>query len=99
MPRSKMDGVIEAVRYTPNGKIALVRAYERRGAVWSDNILLQRTELVESIKKGKKFFTGQRKTYFGSWLEADEPVRLENDLVTAGDRTGARDLLNRVPIF
>jgi len=31
MAQAKYDGVIEAVRYAPAGRISLVRAYERRG--------------------------------------------------------------------
>jgi hypothetical protein len=99
MPRKKIDGVIEAVRYTPDGIIDFVRAYERRGAIWSDNLLLQRAELVERIAKGKKFFTGWRKVSFGSQFEAGEPVKFDNNVVTTGDRSGGRDLLNGVPVF
>ena len=34
MAKLKFDGLIEAVRYAPDGKIILVRAYERRGATF-----------------------------------------------------------------
>lgn len=99
MPRKQIDGIIEAVRYAPDGKIALVRAYERRGSVWSDHLLLQRAELVERLAGGRKFFTGQRQTYFGSRLQAREAVRIEDQRVVAGGAPGAHDLLNGVPIF
>ena len=45
MARKTIDGVIEAVRYSPDGAISVVRTYQRRGAVWSDHILLGRKEL------------------------------------------------------
>ena len=53
MARKKIDGVIEAVRYTPGGMISVVRTYERRGAVWSDHIILDRTELIARLTTGK----------------------------------------------
>ena len=56
---AKFDGVIEAVRYR-GGKIELVRAYERRGATFSDRVLLDRAALLDRLKKGKRFVTGQR---------------------------------------
>lgn len=99
MPSKKMDGIITAVRYAPDGKISLVRVYERRGAVWSDNLLLRRAELAERLAKGRKFFTGQRQTYLGGRFEARQPVRLENDRLIAGDSPNGRDLLNGAPIF
>jgi len=47
----KVDGVIEAVRYK-NGQIVIVRAYERRGATFSDHVLLERKTLLERLQKG-----------------------------------------------
>jgi hypothetical protein len=41
----KFDGVIEAVRYK-NGQVEVVRAFERRGAAFSDRILIPRRELL-----------------------------------------------------
>lgn len=37
---ARFDGVIEAVRYSPDGKIEVARAYERRGAAFSDHVLI-----------------------------------------------------------
>ena len=99
MARLKMDGIIEAVRYTANGKINVVRAYERRGAAWSDQILLERKDLVERLNKGKHFVTGQRKPYLGSLFETGPAVRLAGEHVVSDDRPPARDLLAGVPIF
>jgi hypothetical protein len=99
MPRKKIDGVIEAVRYRPDGNIDCVRAYERHGAVWSDHILLRRAELVERLKKGRKFVIGQRMIYLGSQMEAGKPVRYVKDRITTDDRANKRDLLTGTPIF
>ena len=62
MAPKKPDGVIEAVRYTPDGKISLVRVYERLGATFADRILLTREQFVQRIKAGKHFFTGEHRS-------------------------------------
>ena len=56
---AQFDGVIEAVRYK-GGKIDIVRAYERRGATFSDHVLLTRKTLIERVEQGKRFVIGQR---------------------------------------
>jgi hypothetical protein len=99
MPRKRIDGIIEAVRYLPDGKIDTVRAYEYRGFIWSDHILLNRAELVERLKKGEKFVTGQRKRYLGSWLETGLIVRYDRNIVSTVGQEGKQDLLTGVPIF
>ena len=99
MARAKIDGVIEAVRYTPGGEISVVRTYERHGAVWSDHILLKRTELVERLRKGKRFVTGERKAYLGSVFETGAAVRYMDEHIVSGGQAGARDLLSGVSVF
>lgn len=99
MPRKKINTVIEAVRYLPDGRIDVVRAYEARGAVWSDHFLLDRSQLVERLKKGNTILTGQRKAYFGSSLQTGAPVKFEKDFITTGGIQGKRDQLNGVPVF
>jgi uncharacterized protein YjhX (UPF0386 family) len=98
---SKFDGVIEAVRYK-SGKIEVVRAYERRGATFSDHVLLDRKTLLERLKQGKHFVTGQRKQYLASTFEVGKPVNLMgNDgkevLTTAAQQD--HDELEGVPAF
>ena len=73
----KIDGVIEAVRYNPNGQIALVRAYERRGATFSDRVLLDRKTLLERLKSGKNFSIGQRKEFLTTREHAAQRDELE----------------------
>ncbi len=103
MAKLKFDGVIEAVRYTPDGKIGVVRAYERRGSTFSDRVLIQREMLVERLKKGQKFFTGQRKEFWASTFEVGKSVRLvgnkDQEFVTTDDTQTNRDLLEEVPVF
>ena len=50
----KYDGVIEAVHYK-NGQIVVVRAFERRGAAFSDRVMIGRNELLDRLKDGKTF--------------------------------------------
>jgi hypothetical protein len=98
MAKSKFDGVIEAVRYTEDGKIDLVRAYERRGAAFSDRILLKRVQLVERLQKGEKFVTGERKEFLAGTFEIVKSVCLNGDVISTGDGAN-HDLLEDVPIF
>lgn len=71
----KIDGVIESVRYK-NGQILMVRAYERRGATYSDRVLLERKTLLERLQKGKHFVTGQREEFKASTFKVGKAVML-----------------------
>lgn len=103
MRRPKFDAVIEAVHYAPDGKIALARIYERRGATWSDRILLDRRDLVARLKRGKQFVTGQRKVFWASTFEVGEAVqylaRGERGVITTSDQAAENDLLADTPVF
>lgn len=97
----KFDGIIEAVRYR-NGQIVTVRAYERRGAAFSDRVLIERRDLLERIKSGKKFLTGSRKELWAGTFEAGKPVQLVNrdgkDFIATRDGAD-HDELEQVPVF
>jgi len=74
----KFDGVIEAVRYK-NGQILIVRAFERRGATFSDRVLVDRKELMERLKKGQKYLIGKRKELLASTFDLQEkPLQVLN---------------------
>ena len=98
----KFDGVIEAVRYT-NGQIELVRAFERRGAAFSDRVMLGRQEFLEQLKKGKRFVIGKRKEFLaGSFDVQDKPVQVvkRDGLEIISTRAEAdRDELEQAPVF
>ena len=98
MAKSKIDGIIEAVRYDPDGHIALARVYARRGFVWSDGILLDRKQLAEQIQQGKRFMTGRRTVFLGSSFETGKPVRLSGNHIVTGESAG-QDHLSGIPIF
>jgi hypothetical protein len=99
MTSKKVDGIIEAVRYSPGGKITFVRAYERHGVVWSDRIIIGRQELSDRLKRGNKFMTGERKIYLGSVFNFGVAVQQVQDYIVTDGQAGSRDLLNGVPIF
>jgi hypothetical protein len=102
MARTKYDGVIEAVRYSPNGQIDMVRVYERRWLVYSDHILLDRAALLERLSQGQSFVTGQRKAYVANVFETGKSVHLSgttNPIITTKDQAGSQDFLANVPIF
>jgi len=97
----KFDGVIEAVRYK-DGQIEEVRAFERRGAAFSDRIMIPRIKLLERLKDGKKFVVGQRKEYFAGTFETGKPVQVVSRgsrefISTRGD--AECDELEQAPVF
>jgi hypothetical protein len=102
MARKNYDGVIEAVRYSSNGQIDMVRIYELRWLVYSDKILLSRAALLERLSQGKRFVTGQRKAYTGNLFETGKSVHLSgtsNVIITTKDQAGSQDFLANVPVF
>jgi hypothetical protein len=102
MARMKFDGVIEAARYAADGSLVMVRAYERRGATFTDRVLMDRPTLVERLKKGKKFVTGQRTKQMASTFETGKSVRLSGakgqEAISTSEKAD-RDLLEEVPVF
>jgi hypothetical protein len=97
----KFDGVIEAVRYR-SGKIDVVRAYERRGPTFSDHVLIDRKTLLERLKGGKRFVTGQRRELLASTFQVGKPVNLVGEngrQVVTTLAQAEHDELEGVPVF
>jgi len=98
----KVDGVIEAAHFTSEGKLAWVRAYERRGPTWSDAVLLDRAALVERLKKRKRFYIGARREFLASEFELKEPVRLiefyRGEALIVGKGQVHQDKLDGIPV-
>jgi len=84
----KLDGVIEAAHFNPDGKLAWVRAYERRGPTWSDVVLLDREALVQRLRQGKRFYVGSRREFWASEFDLTLPVRLVENYRSAVLVTG-----------
>lgn len=99
----KFDGVIEAVRYDPDGQIVLVRGYLLRGVTYSDRVLLDRDALMEKLKKGKKFTTGQRKEFLASTFEVGKPLKAVRRnggyVITTKEEAAQRDEIEGAPVF
>ena len=100
---AKYDGVIEAVRYAQDGKIALVRIYERRGPTWSDRVLLNREQFIEQLKTKKKFMIGQRVDMLGGTFDVSSAIRLsgkgDQALIQSGNSKADCDCLDGAPLF
>jgi len=74
MANKKFDGVIEAVHYSPDGRVDWVRVYLRRGPTWSDRVILKRQELIDEIKSGKQMMIGKRVEFMAGTFEVTAPV-------------------------
>ncbi|MCW5876955.1 MAG: hypothetical protein KIS85_08760 [Anaerolineales bacterium] len=98
----KLDGVVEAAHFTPDGKLAWVRAYERRGPTWSDTVLLDRATLVERLRQGKRFYVGTRREFWASEFDLTVPLRLvefyRGEALTTGSVRPREDSLEQIPI-
>ncbi len=98
----KFDGVVEAVRYAPDGSLQVARIYERRGPTWSDWLLISRDELIRRIKAGQKFVSGAREEYLASTFAVKSALRLVSvagkEILLSGSLQGEHDRLD-APLF
>ncbi len=97
----KPDGVIEAVHYK-NGQIIVVRAYERRGATFSDWVLIERKTLLERLKKGAQYVIGSREELRASTFNLGQSIQLVKQdghewIATRLD--AIQDALEGAPVF
>jgi len=103
MAKIKYDGVVEAVHYKPNGEVDWVRAYERRGATFSDHVLIERGTLIERLKSGKNYVVGRRIPLKASTFEVTLPLKVvnigEKDTLVVGETRAEQDRLEGVPII
>jgi hypothetical protein len=103
MPKQKLDGVVQAVHYTPDGQVEWVRAYLRRGPTFSDRVQLDRQTLVANLKAGKRYFAGQPVPRMASTFQLSEPLQiLEKEgrvVLVTGNRRADRDRLDGVPVI
>jgi hypothetical protein len=103
MAKINYDGVVEAAHFKPDGQIDWVRVYLRRGAVFSDRILLGREAFIEQLKAGKRYMIGERIYNMGGKFTVDQPVHLlqkdGNQLIVVGDAKDTMGELIGVPII
>lgn len=62
----RVHGVVEAVHYAPDGRVAWVRAYPRRWVHYADRVQMSREELIARLQRGERWFLGQRQRFLGS---------------------------------
>jgi len=101
--KDKYDGVIEAVHLDTDGKVEWVRAYLRRGVVFSDRTIIDRKELVEALMSGKKFYIGERVQYKGNDFKITDPVYLvqsnDQNYIAVGKTEADHDDFSGVPML
>lgn len=103
MAKIKFDGVVEAAHYKPDGQLDWVRVYERRGAVFSDRLLMSRDAFIRQLRAGKRYMVGERLVNLGGVFNVTQPVRLVhpdgNQVIVVGEMQGTKDELSGVPIL
>ncbi len=103
MGKINYDGVVEAAHYKPDGQLDWVRVYERRGAVFSDRLVLNRDSFIRQLRAGKRYMVGERKLNLGGMFDVSQPVHLLNQdgkqVIVVGETQASRDELDGVPII
>ncbi len=72
----RLHGVVEAVHYGPDGRVAWVRAYLRRFDNFSDRVRLTREDLVRRLQGGQRFRVGKPRPRLGNDFEVGPAVTL-----------------------
>ena len=78
------------------------RVYERRGAAFSDRFLIERKDLLERLKSGKKFLTGSSKELWAGTFEEGKPVQVvsrDGKEFISTRKEVDHDELEQVPVF
>lgn len=103
MANKKYDGVVEAVRYAPEGKVDQVRVYLRRGAAWTDLVLMNRKDLIAALKAGKRMVAGTRVPFMAGTFELSTPLQLKHidgqEILYTRQLEGSRDNLEGIALF
>ncbi len=103
MAKTKIDGVVEAVRYGTDGQVDWVRAYLRHGMAFSDRVILDRQSLIEQLNAGKQFFAGRRVQLMGGTFETGEALHVlqknGREVLVTGDIQADQDRLEGIPLI
>ena len=103
MANEKIDYLIEAVRYSPDGAIDQVRLYERRGPSYSDRVITGRPQLIEYLTKKKKVATGRRIPQMASTFEVFDHIAFsgekDHSRIHLVDQPVEHDTLGSLPLF
>jgi hypothetical protein len=80
-----------------------VRAFERRGATFSDRVLIDRRELLERLKNGQRYVIGKRKEFLAGTFEVQEtPVQVlkrDGKEIISTRKEAEHDELEQTPVF
>lgn len=91
--------VVTSARYTPDGtRLTLARAFERRGAVWSDTLLLDRAALVDRLRARRRVAVGRPTDLPGDFAIENRLTLHPEGWIVADGASGGRDDLG-VPLF
>ncbi len=97
----RVDGIVEAVRYTPEGWIEFVRMFRRRGPTFSDWVLVSREQLVAELQDKKRYYTGAAVPLMGTTFTTEHPLKVvtreKQPHVLAGEESSETDALKGVP--
>ena len=80
----------------------MVRAYQRRGATFSDRVLVDRKTLLERLQKGEQYVTGTREELHASTFAIGKPIMIlkqDDRELLATSKNATRDDLEKVPSF
>lgn len=101
MAKNKFDGVIVAAHFDKKRQVEWVRAYLKKGPVFTDRVHLGREDLIAQIKAGKKFMTGRRIEFEAATFETNRLVRVEqsngSEILVTGENEVVSDKLKGVP--
>jgi len=99
----KADIVVVAARYEAGGgRLSQAQAYERRGSVWGDIVLLDREALLGKVRSRRKVFAGEARAEVPGDFILRGAIRARGAagqavLVQAASAAGADDL--GVPLY
>ncbi len=103
MAEKKFDGVVESVRYAPDGKVKLIRVYLRRGPTWSDRMLLTREDFLDILRSGKRMVLGKRVEFMAGTFDVSQPVQVKGsdgqEYLYTSKAVEGRDNLEGAPLF
>ena len=103
MAKINYDGVVEAAHFKPDGQLDWVRVYERRFAVFSDRIILRRSEFIKQLKAGKRYMVGERILNMGGKFNVTQSVHLlekeGKQVIIVGDALTTTDEMMGIPII
>jgi hypothetical protein len=103
MSKINYDGVLEAVHFKPDGQLDWVRVYERRGAVFTDRVMLSRDAFIKQLKAGKSYMVGERIPNLGGKFTVTLPVHLiqqdGKQVIVVGSAQAKMEELGGVPVI